>query len=259
MISLYEHIDLALEKTEKYLSLFTYPVFAETKNDRPDLFASSILIEFRDKVYLVTASHVIDELNNANSAFYLGINGRFISLEKEFIRSIPAVAGEKDNFDIAIYELPRDFVSQHSLNYVTENKMLVNKAFQSVHLTCIHGYPCSKNKQVKALKGGTSFKLFAFTYAGKNIELGDAWVKYAKNPDFHACVTYGEIRAENGGTQMPPSPKGISGGGVWVIPNSFQPTNVYLKGIFIEYYANEKISFCTKIDKVLEFIGDVAK
>jgi len=256
IISIHEHVDLALEKTEKHLSLFTYPIFAEANNDRPDLFASSVLIEYKSQVYLVTASHVIDELNNANSAFHLGINGQFIPLEKEFVRSRPPKDGEKDNFDIAIYELSKDFINQHSLNYVTENQMLVNKAFQSVHLTCIHGYPCSKNKQVKALKGGTSFNLFAFTYAGRNVEPNDAWVKYEKSPDFHAGMTYDLIRAQDGGTQMPPSPKGISGGGAWVIPNSFQPTNAYLKGIFIEYYSGGKMSFCTKIDKVIKFIED---
>ncbi|KAB7688464.1 hypothetical protein GBN24_12570 [Plesiomonas shigelloides] len=258
ILSISDHINLTLKETEKYLSSFTYPVFAEAENDRPDLFASSVLIEFKSNIYLVTASHVIDELNKANSAFHLGVNGVFLPLENEFIRSRPTVDGEKDNFDIAVYELPRDFVSQHSLNYITESQMLVNKTFESVHITCIHGYPCSKNKQVKALKGGKSFNLFAFTYAGKNIELGSSWSNYEKNPEFHACMSYSTVRAENGGTQMPPSPKGISGGGVWIIPNSFEPTNVYLKGIFIEYFSKEKVSFCTKIDKILKFIEDFA-
>ncbi|EGR1072220.1 hypothetical protein OEK23_001189 [Vibrio cholerae] len=258
ILSINEHINLALEETEKHLSSFTYPVFAEAKNDRPDLFASSVLIEFKSSIYLVTASHVIDELNKANSAFHLGINGEFVPLESEFVRSRPIEDGTKDNFDIAVYELSRDFVCKYSLNYITEDKMLVNKAFQSVHLTCIHGYPCSKNKQVKALKGGKSFNLFAFTYAGKNIEFDSTWAKYEKNPEFHACMSYGAIRAEDGGTQNPPSPKGMSGGGVWIIPNSFEPRNAYLKGIFIEYFSGEKISFCTKIDKVLKFIEDFA-
>lgn len=256
ILSIHEHINLALEETEKYLSSFTYPVFAESENNRPDLFASSVLIEFKSNIYLVTASHVIDELNKANSAFHVGINGEFVPLEKEFVRSRPAIDGEKDNFDIAVYELSRDFVSKHSLNYITESQMLLNKTFKSVHLTCIHGYPCSKNKQVKALKGGKNFKLFAFTYSGKNIEFDDTWAKYGKNSAFHACMSYNAIRAQDGGTQNPPSPKGISGGGVWIIPNSFEPTNAYLKGIFIEYFSREKISFCTKIDKILRFIED---
>lgn len=257
ILSISEHINLALEETEKHLSSFTYPVFAEAENDRPILLASSVLIKFKSNIYLVTASHVIDELNKAKSAFHLGINGKFLPLENEFVSSM-IVDGAKDNFDIAFYKLSSDFVSQHSLNYITESQMLVNKAFKSVHLTCIHGYPCSKNKQVKALKGGKSFNLFAFTYAGKNIEFSSTWTKYEKNPEFHACMSYSAVRAEDGGTQNPPAPKGISGGGVWIIPNSFEPTNVYLKGIFIEYFSSEKVSFCTKIDKVLKFIEDFA-
>ncbi|MCR6738054.1 hypothetical protein NVV56_03950 [Aeromonas dhakensis] len=127
IISIHDHINLALDETQKYLSSFTYPVFSAARNERPDLFASSVLIEFNNKIYLVTASHVIDELNKANSAFYLGVSGEFVSLEKEFLRSKSAINGEKDNFDIAVYELSRDFVRQYSLNYITESQMLVNK------------------------------------------------------------------------------------------------------------------------------------
>ena len=131
---------------------------------------------------------------------------------------------------------------------------MLNKHFDSVHLNLIHGYPCSKNKQGKSLNGTKNFKSYAFTYGGKVDKSFDRWQEFNKNKSFHTCMNYGVAKDINGEINTPPSPRGISGGGLWLVPNSFQLKEIYLDAIFIEYYEKEKISFSTKMEKVVGFI-----
>ncbi|QWF70794.1 hypothetical protein KEF85_15995 [Methylomonas paludis] len=216
------------------------------------LIASSVVIQVFSRTFLITASHVINQIKIAVSPFYMAIDGSFVNLVGNFFHSISQ--GKKDHFDIAFIELSNEFVAKNNINILCEDRLMINRYFNSVHLSLIHGYPCSKNKQGKALKGGTTFNLFYFTYGGKVDKNFTNWDKYKKNNDVHICMNYGQAIDINGEINNPPSPRGISGGGLWYVPNSFFPDNLYLAGIFIEYYQNDRISFSTKIDKVVEFI-----
>lgn len=251
IISVGDHINLTMKEVELTLNSYTYPVFVNAQNERPDLIASSVIVQIKNKIYIITASHVIDAVTKINSQFYIATDGYFLAIEGEFTRSIEK---DRDDFDIAFIELDADFVSKNKLNVLDENKLMTNKSFDSVHLHLIHGYPCSKNKQAKSLKGTTNFKSYAFTYGGKVDKSFNKWQDFNKNKDFHTCMNYGIAKSINGDINTPPSPRGISGGGLWLVPNSFKPNEIYLDAIFIEYYKKDKISFSTKIEKVVEFI-----
>lgn len=253
IITVSDHMQETLGKVQIKLNYYTYPVFINASNNRPDLIASAVAIQNNSKSYLVTASHVLNQIEKASSQFYLGLKEQFICLEGEFIRSMNRNT-KRDDFDIAFYELKPEFVSDNSINVLQEKWLMIKQVFNSIHLSCIHGYPCSKNKQGSAMKGGNKFSSFAFTYAGKRDDSFNNWTKYNKNCDFHACMNYGRAKDCEGTIVTPPSPKGISGGGLWVIPDSFCPEKIYLEGIFIEYYEKDKISFSTKMSKVIEFI-----
>lgn len=246
-----DHINLAMEETEKVLNRYTYPVFVNQVNERPDLIASSVMIELFNKIFILTASHVLDEVASINSPFYIGVEGEFIALEDEFIRSANK---PKDHFDIAFMEVSRDFAEEKNLSWLTENRVIVRQKFDRPHLTAIHGYPNSKNKQVKSLLGGTNFKSYAYSYSGKVDKEFARWADFGKHKHLHVCMKYGQARNTKGQIVTPPSPSGLSGGGLWVIPDSFNPTSVYLEAIFIEYFEFAKVSFATKMSKISEFI-----
>jgi hypothetical protein len=60
----------------------------------------------------------------------------------------------------------------------------------------------------------------------------------------HALVEYQDLGwNEKGNKVSPPHPKGISGGGAWVVPDSFAGRAVYLDGIAIEYHQQESLVF----------------
>ena len=77
------HIRLALAKLHPEVSRFSYPLFAADKRDYPDLYASSVLMEYNRKSLLITSGHAIWEIKKTGSAVYLGAN-EIIELPEKF-------------------------------------------------------------------------------------------------------------------------------------------------------------------------------
>ncbi len=251
IISVGEHISYSMEETQEVASSYTYPVFVNACNDKPDLIASSVAIQHKKRIYLVTASHVLDDVKKANSPFYVGVEGEIVAVGGHFTRSVSTSA---DDFDIAFISLPDSFVSENKIKFVSEDKILFRRNFEHFHLALIHGYPCTKNKQVKALSGGTCFKSFVFSYSGKLDRNYASWTALRKMEEIHIGMKYGKAKDINGEIITPPKPQGISGGGLWIMPDSFKPTELYLAGIAIELHKGPGLVFATKIKKVIEFI-----
>jgi hypothetical protein len=255
IISVGDHISYAMEETQEVANSCTYPVFVSAGNDKPDLIASSVAIQHKTCIYLVTASHVLNELRGMNSPFYVGVEGKFVAIEGQFTRSVSA---SEDDFDIAYIRLSDSFVSENKIKFVVEEKILFRRNFENFHLALIHGYPCTKNKQVKALSGGTCFKSFAFSYSGKIDKNYARWAPLRKMEEIHIGMKYGKAKDVKGEVVIPPKPQGISGGGLWIMPDSFKSTELYLAGIAIEHHKSPELVFATKIQKVIEFIEQYA-
>lgn len=254
IISVAEHINLTMSEAQAHVSKYTYPIFANALNGHPDLIASCIIIEVSTTKYLVTASHVISELNKINSALYIAVEGEFIEIAGRVWRTI---GNEGENVDIAFIQLPLNFFENRSVFVVNENRLVVGRNFNSPHISFIHGYPCSKNKQAGALKGGHKFNSYAFAYAGKIRRDFTEWLKYKKSESIHICMNYKKSEDLHGEIIMPPSPIGISGGGLWLVPDSSNTENIYLAGIAIEYHKKQGIVFATKIEAVVGLIKKI--
>ena len=123
------------------------------------------------------------------------------------------------------------------------------------HISFTHGYPNSKNKQKKALWNTTSFKVKSYAYAGIIKKDFSSWSDYGKRKENSTCMSYGKTSENN----TPVYPKGISGGGLWVVPDMLKPDEFYLDSILIEYHERKSIVFATKIKQVLNFIREISK
>ncbi|SDW96560.1 hypothetical protein [Nitrosomonas communis] len=126
IITVSDHIHLCMREVEDILNSFTYPVFINAKNERPDLIASSVVISLDSRNFLITASHVLDQIENANSPFYIAKKSNFVALIGEFIRSI---SKDKDHFDIAFLELNNEFVDKNAINVLSESSLMINRHF----------------------------------------------------------------------------------------------------------------------------------
>lgn len=59
-----KHIQSALDVVHPEVSQFTFPLFAVDDRGRPDLYASSVLIECDNNTVLLTAAHAIYEITH---------------------------------------------------------------------------------------------------------------------------------------------------------------------------------------------------
>jgi hypothetical protein len=234
------------------VSEFTYPLFAADDRGRPDLYATSVLIEYDGVPILLTAAHAVYQIQNSGSMVYVGTSDTFIPMEG-FILSSPNGA---DSLDLAAVVIPEKhwphFRSPLPLDHATQQPST------EPHLRCIHGYPITKNTSSKSVNEATKkFSLRGFTYAGasKNLEL--EYAKFKKDISLHIALKYQKQGKNNDGLIVsPPKPTGISGGGLWMVPDIRNYTNFRLEGIAIEYHARGQIVFATRIEHVIRFIGD---
>ncbi len=243
-----DHIQSCLAIIHPIVAKYTLPLFAADLQDRPDLFASCIILKVSDVVYLVTAAHALYEIEKTGSSVHLG--GTLIKeIKYNDIRS--SVDG-KDPLDLAVISLDKKFIEDNKIKPLEVDRTTYKRVFDSPHMHCIHGFPCTKNKKNKAIDFNKKvFKTYGFTYAGSQpISLN--YKQFKKDPNIHCTINYSVGKNDTGNRVDPPKGKGMSGGGIWVVPNSFKPENVFLKGILIEQH--KETIFATKIDKVLEFI-----
>jgi len=225
---------------------YTYPVFIADETGKPDLIASSLIIEVDGEAYLVTAAHVLKEVLNVGSPFLIGVNTKYLTIKGEFTYSADK---PNDNFDIAFVELDKDIIKSNGIKVLPYHK-LFQASGNKPHIVFAHGFPNSKNKQGKALRNTSAFRVKGYAYGGVIKEENIEWSKFGKDPDMHICMSY----ANTSDNKMPTQPRGISGGGLWVVPHVIKDLDLKLYGVFIEYYKNDKVSFSTEIRQVVHFI-----
>ena len=102
------------------------------------------------------------------------------------------------------------------------------------------------------------FTPYSFTYAAEPRQISlNLSSRYNKNENIHLAQQYDKLgKNAVGDTDNSPHPKGISGGGLWLTPCTMKAENTFLGGIAIEYYANDSVSFATRIECVIDFIRD---
>ncbi len=105
------------------------------------------------------------------------------------------------------------------------------------------GYPISKNKVSKTVNPESNEVKTGFQTIVVKI---DRKIKMSifvgKNDGVHLGFRYNLDHLK----QKLPFSRGMSGGGVWYIPNIYNLNRFYLNGIFIEYHKKEKVGIATK-------------
>jgi hypothetical protein len=163
---------------------------------------------------------------------------------------------EDGPIDIAAIALSEEFLQAQEMTALPLHRTALERPLSMSHFGCIHGYPCTKNKQRKQIDDATkTFRRHHKTYAGVLAKPRD-YQRCGKDPHLQIGLRYGRGKNEDGNRAVPPDPIGISGGGMWVIPdfNAARASSL-LGGIAIEYCENNGlVVFATRIDCVVSFI-----
>ena len=236
-----DNLKSSIEQIQKNLEYFTYPIFQENRNNRPELVASSVAVELGGSHFLCTAAHVLKSIDDnrpvyiANSNInkkvsFVGLNGKAIfakqTNETDFDLCLINVNAIKDNF-----------------NFLSERKITRSNEFRQGSLQLLLGYPLSKNKVTKTINPKLNEVKTGFLTVGVKIDRNINLSHFeGKKENIHIGFRYNIDYMK----QKLPFPRGLSGGGVWYIPNIYELKRFYLAGIFIEYHKNEKVGIATK-------------
>lgn len=247
-----DRLALAMSVVHSEVSRYSYPLFALDRRGRPDLYASCVLVECDTMPVLVTAEHAIIEMRKASEGIHIGIDA-VRALSRPFVLSSDCGCAA---LDIAAMVCPPELLTLGVMEILPAERTTVGRHPPDMYFRCLHGYPCTKNTQSKRLDADTrTFTRFGFTYGGASRAIRVDYAKLGKDPGLHVALEY-QLQGENDKREVgpPPRPKGMSGGGSWMIVDSLGANKPYLEGIAIEYHRSDHVVFATRIERVIDFV-----
>ncbi|MFA0475124.1 hypothetical protein [Vibrio breoganii] len=238
-----EVIDKLIKNAEQTTGRYTHPIFTVDHNSKPDLIGTSVTVELDNRIYLLTAAHVLSSAASMN-IIAIGLEGKITTINTEWIFAEQLDGVE---FDVAFTELDTKLAAK--VQALPSSNLLHTEPNQGEHFCFVNGYPASKNKPRKALRQSSQYASKSYSFVSYLKDDFQQWGEVSKDREWHYCSAHGR---KDGG-QAALKPNGLSGGGLWVIPNIADP-KLFLAGVFIEHYQDHKVSFSTRIDKVIEAI-----
>lgn len=233
------------------------PIFGADKISKPYLVGTGVVLDIDSQIFIASAAHVFDE-NNITSiyTFLEGINqiieGQIQATSK------PGNDRDEDKIDIAIYKVDDSLVPKFISTYhpVTIGEIDVNDIPSSKKYYAFIGHPTNKTKPKYRT---TIIKSQMFSYMG-TIASEKAYQQLNLSKYSHIVIGFNPKKciAEDGTICTFPKPKGMSGGGVWLMEDlnshSSQSYVNKLVGIGIEDHKNPKVMVGIRIGAVVEVI-----
>lgn len=250
IISVNDHIWLNIDDAQKSHSPKTCAIFTNDER-KPDQIGSGVFFKTDNKFFIITASHVLDDLSD-DKTFCVGISNKIVPLQGKFIRT--NIITSNDLYDFAIKELStEDIILLDGAKFVTLDQCAKGVITKKGAIYCAHGYPSSKNKINWEIKN--QFDGYAYTYSAKLSENFN-YKKLGITTETHLSINFDSksVVNEEGHKHIPPNPKGMSGGGLWVYPNPLDIFKEVFAGILIEHREDEKSILSVRINCILLLI-----
>jgi hypothetical protein len=203
--------------TFEALMPFVVPIFGPTSGDRPEGVGSGVLLRISDDTLLLTAAHVLDEVEPAGTklgrALYLPSGRDLCELEltpDRLLRSEPPEGGRKlDDRDVGAVRLPNILVKallQGKYQALVPANLQLTETDRSSDRAIygFMGYPSSQQRRRPDRK---TIRRTCFSYSGEPLAPGQ--VPKGLQPEVHIVLPFDEKR------KGAPRLSGMSGGAVW--------------------------------------------
>lgn len=211
-IAFTQRVREAEDRTARYV----IPVFATNERLHHYALGSAVLLKISNKHFLISAAHVFDEHRNPRLPTDLLIPGRdrLIALSGTMITSSLPPSGRRndDKVDIGILHLDHEVVHELAhFRFLGIKKVDPSDAPYPQSLYTFVGYPGTKQKPPQ-LDGLT---IEPVRYTSRPLPPTEYPEGFALGTHYAIDYDKESMIARNGKVQAPPSPRGISGGGIF--------------------------------------------
>lgn len=247
---LYTSIGKIVNQCADQIFKYTPQIFyIENENEpiRPIALASCILYENAGNYYLITASHVFEyeeiELNKI---------GILINDVLSLLHGFLIYTNDKENkIDLAIMKLSDHFVKDilEQYSFLNDDFLNINHELINKQQYLMAGFPVSKTRIYD--KTHKREELVSLTQPSKD----EKYEELNFNRDEHIIVDIDKVKDFDNIELIltPPHLYGVSGSGLWFIPDISQP-KFSLVAIMTEWHKKNKVTIGTKIDVAINII-----
>ena len=237
-------------------------IYGSTERGDPNHIGSCVAVELDGCRYLITAAHVIDELQYTH--LYVGGATKTVPISREFHGTSAHRADRaKDNLDFAVIKLSEKTKKAiGGINYICEKDMLLRDLSQHQRCGLALGYPNSKNKFKR--RNGTILKETPFIYTSTLEYDDDLYARVGANKKNHYLLDYSrkQSRDMNGRIVNSIYSQGVSGGGLFFVPGMATPDSYKpdaectgkLIGILTTFKKGANILLYTKLSTIITSI-----
>lgn len=232
-----------------------YPIYAFRDNDDPTLVGTAFAIEYKDARYLISAAHVIDNIEKAELGY--GANGIFTQITGEIHKIKPTGAREDDPLDFAWIKLSS--AEAEKIAYIPSALLDVSPEQPTGRIHSAVGFPLSKNKTIapkeRQRKVISPKKL---TYHGTLADAAEYFDKREMTSATHLAIKHQGRSYESDGTEVNSfAPKGMSGGpmiDLGLRQPLERPFCQRISGVLIENDLKAEVIVAVRIHLVLDAI-----
>jgi hypothetical protein len=231
------------------------PILCSEDRHTFDVIGSSVLVEFNENKYLISAAHVF---KNENLIYYFpGIQnlvpllGPSIQMTSNF---------KEDRHDIKIISISdKLFEEFKTFNPIKVRESDAKRILEPETNVVLFGFPNSRNRKFRRYIKKFSIQALTNTTADNNWYILEGY-----DTSLHILIHYNKrinFTADNIQVDFP-DPHGISGGGIWKLflqKNYLNSKNNYLVGIVIEKSKNHKFIVGIKLEYVIKALLELEK
>ena len=234
------------------------PVF-NNERERPERVGTCVLIRVHDHAFVVTAAHVIDDIQGSTGRFTVAIGGKLITIHRDRFVTPP-----QDAADVGLVPLRppvvNAFLQSGGLfldgDSIDENEKADGKDVLNTlaHTYFAVGFPASRSQ---SRIHHAQRKIHVKTYSiGLTLAPTDSY-PIGLERDQHILLDYDpkEILLE-GRSVNPPMVQGMSGGGIFRF-RRWQPETAKLVGILIEQHKDARVLAGTRASVALSLAREI--
>jgi hypothetical protein len=235
-------------------------VLASENGRKPEIIGTCLLIEIDNCGYVVTAAHILDNLNTHSIYISGAIGTQPVQVSGAVNTTKLPVGGRKfDKVDLAFWEIDQTQVQQlGDVAFINSSRFSHNQAILTNRLYLAMGFPASRNKKSvnnpnKSIKPTLSrYTAELLADQSLNDELG------VTGADHLFLKFHDKSETSDGKIRNTFEPKGLSGGplidlGNFTTPTKYDTTltqNTFLAGMIIEKNHNHDVLVAIRVQVI---------